>query len=291
INLNRTEGSFYSEQINQVEREHQAFQAELVDLKARIGIFSFSQQSKALFDKLNTFDVARTTVQKEIISKRSKVEKIRHVRKINPQLLIPLPEIEQDIQIQDLENKLLNLRYELSTVMDRYTDTSLQVTTARKQLVELEGQLRHQVDQLLKRETVELGKLQSEEQALTQTIAGVKVEIASLPAKEMALSNLEKLVEDRENVLRILRKKHQDSLISQATDSRLESAKVVSQAAPPLKPITPNLPLNMVLGLVLSLVVSFSLAFFLEYMDDTICLPEDIDRILGFNVLYSVPEL
>jgi len=291
INLNRTESSFYSEQITQVERDHKVLQTELVDLKARIGIVSLSKQSKALFDKLNTFDVARTTVQKEIISKRSKVEKIRQVREAQPDLLIPLPEIAQDFQVQDLENKLINLRYELSTVIDRYTEQSIQVTTARRQYKEVEEQIRRHVDHLLDREMVELGKLQAEEQALSQTVDGLKAEIELLPAKEVALSNLVKQIEDNEAVLSILRKKYQDSLIAQATDARLENAKVVSNASMPLKPATPYLLLNMVLALVLSIVVSFSMVFFLEYLDDSLRMPEDIEQNLGFQVLCSIPEL
>jgi uncharacterized protein involved in exopolysaccharide biosynthesis len=291
INLNQTESSFYAEQIDHVKGELKALQEQLVNLKSSEGILSFPEQSKALLGKLQSFDVALTTVQKEIISRRSTVEKVRDLRRAQPDLLIPLPEIAQDVQIQDLENKLVNLRYQLKTMQQRYTEESRQVVTARKEVEELTAQLREQVNQLLERETAALRKLEAEEQALTQTVQELEAQIKTLPPKEVALDNLEKEVEDKQGTLSVLRKKFQDSLVSQATDSRRESVKVVSLAAVPLKPVTPNLLLNLVLGLILALVFSFGAAFLVEYWDDSLKVPEDFEQYLGHPVFASVPEL
>ena len=91
INLNREESTFYSEQVKKVEGDLTGLQHDLERMKTTEGILSFSDHSKALQKKLETFDLARATVQKEIISKRSKIKKIRDLRKTRPDLLIPLP--------------------------------------------------------------------------------------------------------------------------------------------------------------------------------------------------------
>jgi uncharacterized protein involved in exopolysaccharide biosynthesis len=291
INLNPTESSFYSDQIKTLEVELQEVQSQLVALKTQTGIVSFEEQTKSLLDKLNTFDVARTTIQKELISRRSKVEKVRNLREKNPSLLIPLPEIKEDIQIQDLENKLINLRYELETVSDRYTDGSRQMVTIRRQVDELEQQIRNHVTVLLERDIAELSKLEAEEQALSQTIDILKGELQSLPAKEMAIINLTQKVKAKEEVLSVMRRKYQESLVAQASDHRVQNAKVVSEASPPLKPVVPNLPLNIILGIFLAALTSMSLAFLAEYHDDSVRMPEDVEQVLGLEVLASVPEL
>jgi succinoglycan biosynthesis transport protein ExoP len=79
--------------------------------------------------------------------------------------------------------------------------------------------------------------------------------------------------------------------VAQATDFRLENVKIVSRASVPLSPAAPNLPLNMALGLILALVVGFSAAFFVEYWDDSLKVPEDVERYLGLPVFASIPEL
>lgn len=291
INLNPGESAFYGEQVRVLEGELGVLQDKLEKMKTREGIIFFPEQTRMILKNLETFDLARSTAQKEIISKRAKVEKVRAILESRPTFLIPLPEIAQNPLVEDLENKLINLKFNLETLRTRYTEESRQVVTALEQLAQVQAQIREQVSRYLDRELADLRKLEAEQQALTQTIDRLNVEIKTLPAIELALTNLEKLVEEKQAALTLLRKRHQDSLVAQASDWRLENAKIVSKATQPLSPVTPNFALNLILGLVLSLVISFSAALFLDYSDDSLNAPEDVERHLGLPVLGSVPEL
>ncbi len=291
ININRAESSFYSEQIDKIETDLKGLQEQLMNLKQGSGIISFSEQSKALLKKMETYDISLTNVQKEIIRIRSKVDKIHNLRKSRPNLLIPLPEMAQDPQMTDLENKLLNLQFALKTVLQRYTSDSRQAQTAREQIAQLQAQIRAQVDTVLERELAKLRELQAEEQATNQTIKGLKEDLAQLPTTEMGLSNLEREIDTKQGILSVLLKKYQDSLLAKSADQRLENAKILSLAAVPQKPTFPNMLLNLGLGLMLSLVFSFSIAFFLEYWDDSLKYPEDVERYFDRTVLASIPEI
>ena len=291
INLSQGQSSFFAEQISQVKKELQDLQDRLVQLKEKTGLLSFAEQSRLLLKQLDDFETARAKLQKEIFNLRAKLVRIEEIRQKNPHLLIPLPEIAQDVQVQDLENKLVNLRYQLKSVSQRYTEESRQVETARVQLRELEGQLRRQVSQILEREAARLAALETEKEAVEQTIADLKKEIEQLPAQEVALDNLEREIETKQETLAVLWKKYQDSVITQNTDERLENVKVVSLAAVPLRPVSPILWLNFLLGLILAVVASLSVALFLTYWDDTINLPEDVERYLHLPVCGSIPEL
>ena len=142
FDLNQAERSFYAEQISQVEGELKALQDQLANLRSQQETTSFSAQRTALLNKVQSFDAARTAIQKEIFSRRSKVESIQEARQLHPNLLIPLPEMAQDKQLQDLENKLVNLRYQLSAMQQHYTPESRQIVTARKQEEATVGQIR-----------------------------------------------------------------------------------------------------------------------------------------------------
>jgi succinoglycan biosynthesis transport protein ExoP len=291
ININRAESSFYAEQIEHVEKDLKGLQGQLMSLKQGSGIVSFSEQSKALLKKMETYDNSLTNVQKEIIRIRSKVDKIHNLRKSRPKLLIPLPEMSQDPQLSDMENKLINLQFALKTVLQRYTSESRQAQITREQISHLRGQIRKQVDTVLERELAKLRELQAEEQAIGQTMKGLKEELAQLPTTEMGLSNLEREIDTKQGIMSILMKKYQDTLLAKSVDQRLENAKILSLAAVPLKPSFPKPLLNLALGLVLSLVISISTAFFLEYWDDSLKYPEDVERYLGLTIIGSVPEL
>jgi uncharacterized protein involved in exopolysaccharide biosynthesis len=115
--------------------------------------------------------------------------------------------------------------------------------------------------------------------------------LEQLPMAEMDLGNLERDIDTKQAILSVLLKKYQDSLLAQNTDQRLENAKILSLAAVPLKPVFPNLLLNLALGLVFALVASLSCVFFLEYWDDSLKIPEDVERYLDRPVFASIPEL
>ena len=72
ININRAESSFYNEQIEKMQGDLKGLQQQLLGVKEKTGIVSFSEQSHAVLRKLETLDNARTNVQKEIIRIRSK---------------------------------------------------------------------------------------------------------------------------------------------------------------------------------------------------------------------------
>ena len=191
----------------------------------------------------------------------------------------------------DLESKLVNLKFQIQTVLQRFTSESRQAQTVREQIGHLEKQIRDQVNTLLERELGKLRELQAEEQAIGQTMKGMKSEIDELPAAEMNLSNLERDIDTKQGILSVLLKKYQDSLLAKSADQRLENAKLLSLAAVPLRPIFPNYPLNLGLGFLVGLIGSISIAFFLEYWDDSLKIPEDVERFLGRPVFASIPEL
>ena len=291
ININRAESSFYAEQIEKVQGDLTGLQEQLLHLKERSGIVSFSEQSRAILRKLETLDNSRTNVVKEIIRVRARVEKIQDLRKARPGLLIPLPELAQEQQLSALEDKYLNLQFQVKTVLQRYTKESRQYQVVTEQIGALRQQIKDHVSTLLERDLAKLRELQAEEQATNQTVKDAKAEMSQLPAAEMNLANLERGIDTKQAILSVLLKKYQDSLLARNTDQRLENAKILSLAAVPLKPVFPNLPLNLALGLVLALVVSLSVGFLLEYWDDSLKIPEDVERFLNRPVFASIPEL
>lgn len=53
--------------------------------------------------------------------------------------------------------------------------------------------------------------------------------------------------------------------------------------------IRPNTRINMLAGAILGLVVGVVLAFVLEYLDDTLKTPEDVERFVGLPTLGAIP--
>lgn len=65
---------------------------------------------------------------------------------------------------------------------------------------------------------------------------------------------------------------------------------VIDEAEPPLSPSSPNLMRNIVLGLILGLLLAIAVVFLSFTIDDTIRVPEDVERKLGLSLLGVVPR-
>jgi capsular exopolysaccharide synthesis family protein len=65
---------------------------------------------------------------------------------------------------------------------------------------------------------------------------------------------------------------------------------VLDHAIPPIYPVAPNKKLNLVLGMLMGTFLGIATAFFLDYLDNTFHLPEDVERALQLNTLAIVPK-
>ena len=70
---------------------------------------------------------------------------------------------------------------------------------------------------------------------------------------------------------------------------QLESVTILDYAVIPSRPVSPRIPLNIAIALVVGLMVAAGLVFLLEYLDNTVKTPEDVQEYLGLLVLGIIP--
>jgi succinoglycan biosynthesis transport protein ExoP len=83
----------------------------------------------------------------------------------------------------------------------------------------------------------------------------------------------------------------QQKELSVIANSRANNVQVMEQAEVPKAPISPNPRKDWLTALLAGVVVAFGLAFAIEYLDDTVKVPEDITRRLRLPLLGLVPAI
>ena len=79
--------------------------------------------------------------------------------------------------------------------------------------------------------------------------------------------------------------------ISAASDVRPNNISIVDRAEPPGGPFKPSLLYNLAIALLLGAMLGVALALLLEFLDDTLKTPEDIEQHLRLPVLGIIPKL
>lgn len=69
----------------------------------------------------------------------------------------------------------------------------------------------------------------------------------------------------------------------------VENIQIIDEAQVPKKPISPRPKLNMAIAGILGLMVGVFLSFLLEYLDNTIKTPDDVEKYLGLSVIGTIP--
>ena len=135
----------------------------------------------------------------------------------------------------------------------------------------------------------EYNALKARENAMLQAVNQYKDEAQSLGKKEIQLGILKREADSNQQLYDVLLKRLKETSLSQGLDS--SNVRVIEVAIVPTNPVKPRKVLNLAIGVLVGLAVGAGAAFFLEYMDDTVSTPEQVERALGVPVFSLIPVL
>ena len=188
---------------------------------------------------------------------------------------------EQSRLLQNVKGEIAMVRRKLDTQEEkRYGKSGSDVNTTYQRI---EGEV-------FKNEA-ELKALVAKQKTLNEQLAPYQDQLDKINRIEVDLNQLEQEVEvDRQNY-RLHLTEFDESRSSNAMDSeKIANASLLESAHAPLKPFSPNKLRNLMLGLLLGAFGGLGLAFFMEYLDDRLERPEQVENALKLPVLASIPK-
>jgi polysaccharide biosynthesis transport protein len=129
---------------------------------------------------------------------------------------------------------------------------------------------------------------------LKEQIAGKQAEINAIgtpagPSKETELARLQtELTQLRQSLAYLLQSYESIRLAEAQSTSNIVA---VEEATEPTTPIRPRIPQNTLLGALIGLMLSIGVVFLIEYLDDRIRAPEQIDKILKLPVVGLIAKM
>ena len=162
----------------------------------------------------------------------------------------------------ELANQLI-----LQTPMQSGSEMDQRQSFIKTQLDDLEVKIKDTQAEIAKKQA-DLGNLFSARQiADTQTqIAGLQTKLTTLQANYAAL-------------------------LSNTQQGAINTISVIEAAALPISPIGPNKPATILLAAAIGFILAAGAAFLLEYLDDSLKNPDDVQKALGLTTLGAIPVM
>ncbi len=191
--------------------------------------------------------------------------------------------------ISQLEARLYQLEQEFAAIDSQYALRHPIWQTKNQELQTTRNQLEHEKGRTLEQVNRDYQEASKHLQLLEQEVNRKKAEASNVLTKTIEYNIL------REDVAAI-RKIYQD-LLNQSKRATISAGlkpsnvHMLDEARPPSFPSSPSRKRTILLGVILGLMMGVGLAFFMDYIDNTIKNPDDIEQFVGLPTLGVIPSL
>lgn len=300
--------SFLENMVNKYRYNLDESGKKLEQYKKQYPALSLDLQEEILIRQRGKFD---TLLKNNIIEEKATGNRLKSLEdqlsKMSESAAIFSETAEQDRVIDNTKAILLSLKLKEDELKNVYREESSEIQNIRHRITLVEQFLKEQKSD--RQATVRMGKSQLY-QDIEQEIAVTRADLAQLKSKSITIAEkVESIDADltkhktAEHKLRILLREYkinednylayvdklEESRINAEMDNQvMTNIRLVYKAIAPVKPIKPRKILNLLVGFFLGGVAGFSLAFYRNYLNQGINVPEDVERLLGCQVLATI---
>lgn len=264
-----------------------AVTAQLAKTESAINAYKRQNGGIISIDEAKLFDEINSAQQKlyDLQLKRRQLEGMRQVTRNSNDAV---------------QAKLVSLQSKLDDLRALYTETYPEVVSVKNEIAAVKEQLlSHQGGQPLPMDPQELGKINSEIQAIAATEQEVRRFISTnravlqrIPSAKAGLEQLEMERKNQKTIYEQLFARHGQSELSKQMEvqDKSTSLRVIDPAVLPQKPVSPNRLLLMLAGIAGSIAASLGLLVMLDKLDGSVKEVESL-KGLGLPVLAIIPKL
>jgi capsular exopolysaccharide synthesis family protein len=205
----------------------------------------------------------------------------------SPDLLDSIPDIMKNELVQNIKKMEVDIYNRMSELTKKYGANHPQMVAIQTELEELKKQKAKEAKRILGSLRNEYKLALAREESVKRALDDQKTESLTMNKKAVQYGVLQRQAESSRNIYELLIKRFKETSLTE--EMKTGNIRVVDKAEVPKNPIKPRKQLNLILALVVGLMGGVGLAFFIEYLDNTIKLPNEVKDDLKIPYLGPVP--
>ena len=204
-----------------------------------------------------------------------------------PEMLDSVPEVMNNALIGQIKSMEVELSKRKSELSKKYGPNHPQMTAIDSELDTLQNRKMKEIRRVINLLNNEYRVALARENSLKAALGRQKGESLTLNQKAIDYSVLRREAESTKEMYDLLIKRFKETSLTE--DIKTGNIRIVDRAEVPKSPVKPKKAQNILLAIVVGLSLGVGLAFFLEYLDSTIKIPDDIKHHLGIPYLGPIP--
>lgn len=284
--LTQQASDFLNTQITALQEELAAKQRELdnyVKDKDLYSLSSLSDTESSTVNTLNDYYEAYTQARIDRIKTEAAYRELKDVVNVDS-----LPQSLSNPAIQQLKAEYTRVKNEYNEKSRDYKPDHPEMMRLRARLDSMKEELRNVVDTA----EADYSAALKRESYLKSLLDRQKEDVARMSSSAIHYNSLKIEVENKRRQLDSLVEKRDETLVSQRLGGiKASNVSIIDEAEVPKKPVSPNKKLNLLLAFFFGIFGGGGLCFLLEYLDNSIKGPEDVERLVGLPSLGVIPYL
>ncbi|MEW6672082.1 MAG: polysaccharide biosynthesis tyrosine autokinase [Thermodesulfobacteriota bacterium] len=204
-----------------------------------------------------------------------------------PDMLDSIPEVLKNDLVQEIKKMEVNLYNRMSELSKKYGKRHPQMLAIESELEDLQKRKVQEVKRVINSLRNQYRLAVAKEESLKKALDKQKNESLDMNKKAVEYGVLQRQAESARQMYEMLIKRFKETSLTE--EMKTGNIRIVDRAETPISPVKPKKRLNLLLGLVVGLTLGIGLAFFLEYLDNTIKLPDEVRDYLKIPYLGPIP--
>lgn len=201
--------------------------------------------------------------------------------------LLSLPVVSNNVVVQNLVESRAEAKRLVAELSKRYKEKHPRMVQASADVAQVEQELRLQVSNVAEGVKVAYRAARESEQAVKVQLSEVKSRLQGVSRKEFTLRELEREVEANRQVYEVFLNRGKET--NEAVNLESVNARVIDKALPPEYADKPQKKKIVMIAVLISGVFAAGVVLLLDWLDNTIKTPEDVEERLRVPLLGHLP--
>lgn len=277
---------FLGEQITDLRNDLAVKEAELQKYGEEKGLFFLSDQESTAVNTFADLNAALTNARIDRIKAESTYRELMDLD------IDSLPQFIENMVIQNLKTEYTNIKNDYEEKSKIYKPDYPEMVQLKARLDSMRSELEDEISRAVEAARTQYRSAVNEENSTQRELDRQRNNVTQMNSDAILYNSIKIEVENMRKLLNSLVERQKETLVSARLDGvKTSTLTIIDRAKLPRHPISPKKKLNLILAFLVGLFGGVGLCFVLDYLDNTVKGPDDLDKLVDLPSLGMVPFL